>query len=81
MKKSVKIVQSDKRGQIVIPKSIRKNLNLEEGAAFWVYEVEDGIYLKKVETPSLKSTRKFEKFSGVNKVHTLLTIKKQIKSE
>lgn len=58
MKKSVKIVQSDKRGQIVIPKSIRKNLNLEEGAAFWVYELEDGIYLKKVETPSLKSIKK-----------------------
>jgi len=58
MKKSVKIVQSDKRGQIVIPKSIRKSLNLEEGAAFFVYEVEDGIYLKKVEEPSLKSIKK-----------------------
>jgi AbrB family looped-hinge helix DNA binding protein len=58
MKKGIKIVQSDKRGQIVIPKSTRKNLNLEEGAAFWVYELKDGIYLKKVEAPSLKSIKK-----------------------
>jgi len=58
MKKSVKIVQSDKRGQVVIPQSIRKNLGLEEGSAFWVYEMEDGIYLKKVEAPSLKSIKK-----------------------
>jgi len=42
----------------VIPKSTRKSLNLEEGAAFFVFEVEDGIYLKKVETPSLKSIKK-----------------------
>ena len=60
MKKSVKIVQSDKRGQVVIPKSIRKNLDLEEGSAFWVYELEDGIYLKKVEAPSLKSIKKIK---------------------
>ncbi len=58
MKKTVKIVQSDKRGQIVIPKSIRKKLNLEDGAAFWVYELEDGVYLKKVEAPPLKSIKK-----------------------
>jgi AbrB family looped-hinge helix DNA binding protein len=58
MKKTVKIVQSDKRGQIVIPKSIRYRLNIEEGAAFWVYELEDGIFLKKVEVPSLKSIKK-----------------------
>ncbi len=51
-------MQSDKRGQIVIPKSIRTKLNLEEGAAFWVYELEDGIYLKKVEAPPLKSIKK-----------------------
>ena len=58
MEKTVKIVQSDKRGQVVIPKSTRKRLNLEEGAAFFVYELEDGIYLKKVEAPPLKSIKK-----------------------
>ena len=58
MKRTVKIVQSDKRGQIVIPKSTRTKLKIEEGAAFWVYELGDGIYLKKVEAPSLKSIKK-----------------------
>lgn len=53
-----KIVQSDKRGQIVIPKSIRKELDLKEGAAFWVYKTEDGIYLKKVEAPSESEIKK-----------------------
>ena len=62
-KKYAKIVQSDKRGQIVIPKSIRKELKLEEGAAFWVYKVDDGIYLKKVEAPSESEVKK--KVKGV----------------
>jgi len=57
-KKYAKIVQADKRGQIVIPKSIRKELDLEEGAAFWVYKTEDGIYLKKVEAPSEAEVKK-----------------------
>ncbi|MBW2978332.1 AbrB/MazE/SpoVT family DNA-binding domain-containing protein [Candidatus Woesearchaeota archaeon] len=56
--KYAKIVQADKRGQIVIPKSIRKVLRLEEGAAFWVYHVDDGIYLKKVEAPSESEIKK-----------------------
>ena len=53
-----KVVQADKRGQIVIPKSIRKNLNVEEGAAFWMYQTEDGIFLKRIETPSEKKIKK-----------------------
>ena len=43
-----KVVQADKRGQVVIPKSVRAELNIEEGAAFWVYKTEDGIFLKKI---------------------------------
>jgi AbrB family looped-hinge helix DNA binding protein len=62
-KKYAKIVQSDSRGQIVIPKSIRKELELEEGSAFWVYKTEDGIYLKKVEAPSEAEIKK--KIKGV----------------
>ena len=54
-----KVVQADKRGQVVIPKSIRAELNIEEGAAFWVYKTEDGIFLKKIkEAPSSKSIKK-----------------------
>ena len=51
----IKVVQADKRGQIVIPKSIREKLNIKEGAAFWIYTKDDEIRLKKVETPKLKS--------------------------
>jgi AbrB family looped-hinge helix DNA binding protein len=54
MKKLPKIVQCDKRGQIVIPKDIRRDLGIEEGAGFWMFSVGDeGILLKKVEAPSL----------------------------
>ena len=49
-----RVVQCDKRGQIVIPKSVREELSLDEGAAFWVYKMEDGIFLKKIETPTVK---------------------------
>ncbi len=54
----MKIVQADKRGQIVIPQNIRKNLNIEAEAAFWIYETEDGIFLKKVTTPSKSEIKK-----------------------
>ena len=46
-----KIVQMDSRGQLVIPKNIRKELDISEGSAFWVYETDEGILLKKVEAP------------------------------
>ena len=58
MKKHAKIVQSDVRGQIVIPKSVRAELDIKEGDAFWVYTVDKGIFLKKVEAPSSKSVKK-----------------------
>ena len=57
-KEVIKIVQSDKRGQIVIPQPIRNQLNLKEGSAFWIYNVGDGIYLKKVKAPSEKEIKK-----------------------
>ena len=46
-----KIVQCDSRGQIVIPKTIRTELNIKQGAAFWIYKTEEGIVLKKIEGP------------------------------
>lgn len=55
MKKFPKLVQVDKRGQIVIPKDMRKELGIEEGTGFWMFSIEDeGILLKKVETPDFK---------------------------
>ena len=49
MKKFPKIIQVDKRGQIVIPKDIRADLGVEEGTGFYMYTVTDeGILLKKI---------------------------------
>jgi len=54
----MKIVQSDIRGQIVIPKKIRKQLDIGEEAAFWVYVDNNNIVLKKIEKPKLKNEKK-----------------------
>ena len=54
MRKYPKIVQCDSRGQIVIPKDIRKELGIEEGAGFFVYAITDeGILLKTVDQKPL----------------------------
>ena len=54
VKKYPKLVQCDKRGQIVIPKDVRRELKIDEGTGFWMYTVTDeGILLKKIDTPSL----------------------------
>ena len=59
--KNPKVVQADRRGQVVIPKSIRKELKIEEGAAFWVYKTEDGIFLKKIKD----APKSIKKIKGV----------------
>jgi len=54
MKKYPRIVQCDERGQLVIPKDVRTDLNVDEGTGFWVYTIADeGILLKKVEAKPL----------------------------
>jgi AbrB family looped-hinge helix DNA binding protein len=58
MGKYPKVVQCDSRGQIVIPKPIRSELKIEEGAAFFMYQTEDGIFLKRIEMPSEESIKK-----------------------
>jgi AbrB family looped-hinge helix DNA binding protein len=43
-----RIVQIDKRGQIVIPKEVREELGINPKTDFWVYSIGDeGILLKK----------------------------------
>lgn len=43
-----KIVQVDKRGQIVIPKEVREELGINSKSNLWIYSVTDeGILLKK----------------------------------
>lgn len=59
MKKFPKIVQCDKRGQIVIPKDVRADLGVEEGTGFFMYVVTDeGILLKKIKTEELSEQKK-----------------------
>lgn len=55
VKKYPKLVQCDARGQIVIPKDIRRELKIDEGTGFWMFTItEEGILLKKVNAPSLR---------------------------
>lgn len=43
-----KIVQVDKRGQIVIPKEVRNELTITSKTNLWVYSItNEGILLKK----------------------------------
>lgn len=61
MKKSPKLLQCDKRGQIVIPKEVRTLLNIEEGTGFWLYAIQNGgLFLKKVDKPSLDNHPELE---------------------
>jgi len=54
MRRFAKIIQSDKRGQIVIPKDVRRELNIDEGTGFYLYTVEnEGILLKIIPSKDL----------------------------
>jgi AbrB family looped-hinge helix DNA binding protein len=58
MKKFPKIVQCDKRGQIVIPKDIRRELGIDESSGFYMFCInEEGILLKKVPDESLDNNQ------------------------
>lgn len=49
MKKYARIIQCDSRGQIVIPKDVRQELNIEEGTGFYMYIIEnEGVLLKTI---------------------------------
>ena len=48
-----KIIQCDKRGQVVIPKNIRDKLSIDESGAFWIYMKNNEIVLKKIKEPKL----------------------------
>ena len=83
MKKFPKIVQCDKRGQIVIPKDIRQELDIDEGTAFWMYSITDeGILLKKVRqeelsefSPSISTLKSKSIALGINPKNIDKTIK------
>lgn len=54
VRRYAKLVQCDRRGQIVIPKEVRDALGIDESTGFHVYLIPDeGILLKRVEAPEL----------------------------
>ena len=62
MKKYPKIVQCDARGQIVIPKDIRQDLDIGEGTGFWMFSITDeGILLKLIPGEQLEGSTILEK--------------------
>ncbi len=67
MKRYAKIVQSDARGQIVIPKDVRSELKIEEGTGFYLYVIEnEGILLKTIPTKELSEHNHIIKEIEVN---------------
>jgi AbrB family looped-hinge helix DNA binding protein len=58
MKKHPKILQCDKRGQIVIPKEIRQELGVDESSGFYMYAIQgEGILLKKIDSQTLEDNQ------------------------
>jgi AbrB family looped-hinge helix DNA binding protein len=54
VKRYPKLLQTDARGQIVIPKEVRRALGITDGTGFWAYVIEkEGILLKKIDAPAL----------------------------
>jgi antitoxin PrlF len=51
---AVQTTKLSRRGQVVIPQKIRKELRLGEGDQFIVYGREDAIVFKKMELPSVE---------------------------
>jgi AbrB family looped-hinge helix DNA binding protein len=76
MRKFAKIIQSDKRGQIVIPKDVRRELNIDEGTGFYLYVIEnEGILLKTIPNKDLAEHSHIVKEIEVNA--DKINIKKQ----
>ena len=48
----VEIAKMSSKGQIVVPRNLRKKLNAREGTLFAVLGTSDSLVLKKVSTPS-----------------------------
>ncbi len=76
MKKYPKIVQCDSRGQIVIPKEIRHELDIDEGTGFFMYVITDeGILLKKIEQKELNHEEKI--ITKISEKSTEINLKKE----
>ncbi|MDP3766171.1 MAG: AbrB/MazE/SpoVT family DNA-binding domain-containing protein [Nanoarchaeota archaeon] len=65
------LVKMSSKGQIVVPKELREELNLETGTSFVIFGKEDTLVLKKVDLPSAK-----EAFERIHKWGTKLAKEK-----
>lgn len=65
------LVKMSSKGQIVVPKDLREELDLGTGSSFVIFGKEDTLILKKVNVPSAK-----EAFEGINKWGTKLAKEK-----
>ena len=72
----VELTKLSSKGQVVIPRSVRDELDLKEGETFAVVGNEDSILLKRVELPSKK-----ELFEKVHKWGVSFAKKKGIREE
>ena len=74
MKRFPKLLQADSRGQIVIPKEIRRELGIDESTGFYAYVIgADGIFLKRIassplsEQPEIKELKEKAPKAGIDK--------------
>ena len=51
----VEFTKLSSKGQVVIPRNVRKDMELKAGTPFAVIEQKDAILLKKIEMPKIKS--------------------------
>ena len=73
---TIELTKISSKGQIVIPKHLRKELSIEEGEIFAITGREDTILLKKVSMPTKK-----ELFQKLHTWGTTFARKKGLKEE
>lgn len=50
----VAIIKMSSKGQVVIPRDVRENINAEEGTIFAIVNGKDSVILKKISTPTIE---------------------------
>ena len=70
------IVTMSSKGQIVVPKELREELNIDSGTNFVIFGKDDTLVLRKIEVP--KASETFEK---IHKWGTQMAKKKGWKEE
>ncbi len=61
------IIKMSSKGQIVVPKELREELDIDAGTSFAIYGKNDTIILKKINIPDLK--KQFEELVKYGKQH------------